>query len=237
MQKSTKTIKTIYSDKSLYCKNLLYFAFILFPLASFTFYSSSIVIGQETQENYAYKDILICQVMEYLDSPIGSDTQQVSNICSYQNSIGYNQSITELCFIFSGKSIDIIHAFCEKALPDQMPTSPAPAPAPAPAVNETSTSPAPAVNETSTSPAPAVNETSTSPAPAVNETSTSPAPAVNETSTSPAPAVNETSTSPAPAPAVNEPNNTLDNQNNIDDGSRLTIFEGVSNFFSNMFNP
>lgn len=104
--------------------------------------------------------------MEYLDSPIGSDTQQVSNICGYQNSIGYNQSITELCFIFSGKSVDIIHAFCEKALPDQMPTSAA----------------------------------------------------------------------PAPAPAVNGPNNTLDNQNNIDDGSRLTIFDRVSNFFSNMFN-
>jgi hypothetical protein len=90
-----------------------------------------------------------------------------------------------------------------------------------------------------------------SPAPtttaAVNETSTSPAPtttaAVNETSTSPAPtttaAVNETSTSPAPTTtaAVNETNDILDNQNKIiDDGSRLTIFDGVSKFFSNMFN-
>lgn len=145
----------------------MFLAFILLPLVSFNFYSTSFVIGQETQKNYSYKDILICQVMKYLDLPIGSNTQQVSNICSYHNSIGYNQSIAELCFIFSGKSIDIVGAFCEKALSDQMPFSPA----------------------------------------------------------------------PTTAAAVNETNDILDNQNNIiDDGSRLTIFDGVSKFFSNMFN-
>jgi hypothetical protein len=60
----------------------------------------------------------------------------------------------------------------------------------------------------------------------VNETST---PAVNETST---PAVNETST-----PAVNEIDQTLNSQNNTDTGLRITIFDGISKFFSGGSNP
>lgn len=68
---------------------------------------------------------MICQLEEYI-VPIGSSMQQVYAIYSYQNSIGYNQSIAELCFIFSGKNIDIINTFCDKANPNQSLTSTAP---------------------------------------------------------------------------------------------------------------
>jgi predicted nucleic acid-binding protein len=60
--------------------------------------------------------------MEYLESPIGSHMHQVSNICNYQNLIGYTQCIAELCFIFSRKGIDIISAFCDKAIPNRVST-------------------------------------------------------------------------------------------------------------------
>jgi hypothetical protein len=141
---------------------------ILLPLISFTFYSSPMVLGQAEQQNDTPKDILICQLIEYIESLIGSSMQQVSNICNYQNSIGYNQSLSELCFISSGKGIDIINAYCDKVIPTKVST-----------------------------------------------------PAVNETST----------------PAVNEIDQTLNSQNNTDNGSRVTIFDGVSKFFSGVFNP
>ncbi|VFJ13627.1 protein of unknown function [Candidatus Nitrosocosmicus franklandus] len=156
----------------------------MLPLMLFALYPSPIVLGQEKQQNYnTSNDILICQVMDYIESPIGSNMQQVSNICSYQNSIGHNQSIAELCFIFSAKGIDIINTFCDETI----------------------------ANETST---PVTNETST---PVTNETST---PVTNETST----------------PVTNEINDTLNSQNNTDNGLRVTIFDGISNFFSNAFN-
>ncbi len=86
--------------------------------------------------------------------------QQVSNICNYQNSIGYNQSLSELCFISSGKGIDIINAYCDKVIPTKVST-----------------------------------------------------------------------------PAVNEIDQTLNSQNNTDNGLRVTIFDGISKFFSGVFNP
>jgi len=186
-------IKNIYSKKAIGCKNMMFLTLVLLPIVSFTFYPNHMVIGQEKQENYASKNNLICQLEEYIKAPIGSNMQQVFNICSYQKSIGYNQSIAELCFIFSGNSIDIINAYCDKVSPNQTSTPPVAAP-------------------TATAP------TATAP------TATAP------TATAP------TATAPT-SPVVNENNATLNSQNNVDDGSKLTIFDGITKFFSGAFNP
>ena len=166
MQKLTQINKTAYFRKSRDCKNVMLSTLILLPILSLAFYSSPVVLAQENQQNYTSKDILICEIREYIQSPIGSDMQQVSNICSYQDLIGYNQSLAELCFIFSGKGIDIINAFCDKQILTKVST-----------------------------------------------------PVVNETST----------------PVVNETSDTTNNQN-TDNGLRVTIFDGISNFFSDAFN-
>ena len=140
MQKSTRITKITSSRKSIDYKNTMLLTFILLPLISFTFYSSPMVLGQDKEQNNTSKDILICQISEYIESPIGSNMHQVSNICSYQNSIGYNQSLSELCFIYSGKSIDIVNAFCNKAISNQV-TTPA-------VVNDTSATTPAVVNRT-----------------------------------------------------------------------------------------
>jgi hypothetical protein len=201
MQKSTYIIKTAHCRKAMDCKNMMLLTLILLPLVLPTFYPNPLVLGQEKEQKYS-SNILICQMAEYIESPIGPNMHQVANICSYQNSIGYNQSLAELCFIFSGKSIDLINAFCNKAISKPM-----------------STPTAIVVNETSTPTAIVVNETTT-PTAIVNETTT-PTAIVNETTT---------------PTAVNQPNDIVNSQSNMDDESRLTIFDGISNFFSNAFN-
>ena len=116
MQESNKPIKIADGGKVKDIKNIMVLTLIILPLMSFTFYTIPIVIGQEKQPYNTPKDILICQMAQYMESPNGSNIQQVDNICSYQSSIGYNQSISELCYIFSGRSIDIINAFCDKTI-------------------------------------------------------------------------------------------------------------------------
>jgi hypothetical protein len=175
MQGLNQALKIESSRKVIYCKNIVLLTLTILPLISFTFYPSPIALGQEKLQNSISNEILICQVMEYIESPIGSNMQQVSNICSYQDSIGHNQSKAELCFIFSGNNIDIINAFCDKAILNQVSIPPT--------------------------------------------------------------AVNETSTLSPPPTAVNETNETLNSQSTTDNGLRVTIFDGVSNFFSDIFNP
>jgi hypothetical protein len=173
MQIQIKAIEFAYKRKSFGCGNMMSVAFILLPLLLFSFYSNPMVFSQDETQSHSPKDILICQISEYIESPIGSNTQQAANICSYQNSIGYNQSLSELCFIFSGKGIDVINSYCDKNIP---------------------------------------TETSTP----MKETSTP----MKETST-----------------PMKETNRTLNNQNNTNNELKVTIFDGVSKFFTGIFNP
>lgn len=181
MQIQIKTIKIAYKRKYTDYKNIILTAVILLPLLLINFYPSHTVFGQNEKQPLTTKDILICQVTEYIQSPVGSNTQQATNICNHQNSIGYNQSLSELCFIFSGEDIDIINAYCNKAMPTKGSTT------------------------------------------IMSETPIS----TDQASIS----------EPKELAPVIENDQKSGNQDNTDNGLKVTIFDGVSKFFSGVFNP
>jgi hypothetical protein len=181
MQIQIKTIKTACKRKFNYCENVILVVAILLPLVLITFYPNHLVFAQNEKQTQTSQDVLICQMSKYIESPTGPNTQQVTNICSHQNSIGYDQSLSELCFMFSGKSIDIINSYCDKVKPTKVSTS------------------------------------------VMNEAPLS----VNEKSTSDLEEL---------APII-ENDQKSDNQNNTDNGLKVTIFDGVAKFFSGVFNP
>lgn len=146
----------------------------MLPLTSLIIYPNSTVLGQGEQHKYASKDILICQLLEYMKAPIGSNLHQVLNICNQQNSIGHNQTLAELCYIFSSNSTDIINAFCDKEISNLVPT------------------------------------------PSNNSSII-----VDEIS----------------IPPLKQTNDITINQSKMDNELRVTIFDGISNFFANVFKP
>lgn len=158
MSKIIPQSTTVISENATNWKNIISLILILFSLISITFYSSPMVLAQEEQQNYTSEDILICQVINENKSSVGSKFHQALNICNYQKSIGSNQALAELCYIFSDKSIDEIVTFCEK-VPNQM------------------------------------------------------------------------------SPSINETKETSNSQNNTNNPGSFTLFDGVSKFFSNLFNP